>query len=278
MSIAIRFLATNAILDGATEISLVADYSLDPADPGTIIGRIPDGVNIGTINLVAALGRIQRPISEGGLGGQIVKKSAALQRGFGVSLDDYLVAGGVVRYTAAPGGLPNVSLADRGTALRPFTVQVSEGAVEDFIFGCDLGASEPALVLTGQSLLLNQIAMAPAQNLELTLYLVPIDDPEAYVEFCRAVGPQGPPGVFIQEAIAAEAVVGVDLVLAAGLSVQPFDVASVALYRDGVFLKQGVGFDYVLQGATNQDINWLAGTGTAPNLAAIDVLVAKYNA
>lgn len=274
MSVAIRYVAPSAILDGVTDISVISRYSLE-AD-GTILAAVPG--NIGIINPVAALRQIQRPIAEGGLGNQIVPKSAAVQRGFGQALDDFLVAGGVIRYTNVPGGTPDVELNDRGTNLRAFTVAVATGAAQEFIFGCDQGPSEPALVLTGQSLSLLQIAMAPAEALEVLIYLVPVDDPDGYIEFCRAVGPAGPPGTFVQEPIAAEAVVGVDAILVAQLSVQPFSAASVALYHERTFLKQGAGFDYELVGATNQQINWLAGTGTAPNLGAPDTLVAKYNA
>ena len=275
MTVAIRYVVASGVLDGVTDVSESATYSLDPAGDGTILAEVAG--DLGIINPVVALRDIQRPINAGGLGNQIVKKSAAVQRGFGVALDDFLVAGGVIRYTAVPAASPSVELADRGTTLRPFTVDVSTGAPEEFIFGCDLGAEEPALVLTGQSLNFLQVAMAPAQALEVLLYLVPVDNPDGYIQFCRAVGPPGPPGIFVQEPIAAEAAV-VDTILAAELSSPPFSAASVALYRDRAFLKQGAGFDYELVGPTLQQINWLAGTGTAPALAAPDVLVAMYNA
>ena len=90
-------------------------------------------------------------------------------------------------------------------------------------------------------------------------------------------GPPGPPGNFEQEVIAAEVVNFVDVTLAAGLTQPPFDIASVALYLNGEFLQQGAGFAYVLSGGTNQSIDWLAGTGTAPNLLGTDTIITKYN-
>jgi len=78
-----------------------------------------------------------------------------------------------------------------------------------------------------------------------------------------------------QETIAAEDVTGSDTILSDGLTSAPSAPESVSLYLNGVF--QGQGSDYRLVGATHQQIEWLAGTGTAVDLDTSDVLEVTYS-
>lgn len=293
MSIAIQWRSTMARFDGVTDVSAVPGvrYQLDatPSGDGLIVATLPPGTNIGLVNPVDTLRQAQQRSPEGL--GKIIPRSTALQRGFGVVVDDFLVTLGLLDFTMAPGGLPTVQLQDRGVPLRPYTVETTLDPTA-FQFRCDASATEPSLVQTGQAVTFDD-GGEPAQTIALTLYLVPIEDPNSYVDICKAaasagppgppgppgpIGPPGPPGTFIQEQITTQNVAFADVTLTDMLSVQPFDVASVALYLNGQFLEQGAGFDYDLSGGTDQAIDWLAGTGTAPNLSAADVLIAKYNA
>ncbi len=293
MTIAIRWQSTAARFDGVTDVSAVPGvrYQRDPADDNTFVAVLPPGTNIGVVNPITLFRQLQQQPPVGV--GQVIPRSAALQRGFGVVVDDFLMMLGLASFTAAPAGAPTVDLQERdGTDLVPTYTVEATGDPTVFQWRCEASATEPSLIKTGQQISVDD-GGEPAQTIELTLYLMPIEDPQNIVDLCKAAasagpagppgppgpaGPPGPPGTFVQETIAAETVNFTDTTLAAMLSMQPFDVASVALYLNGEFLRQGAGFDYDLSGGTDQSIDWLAGTGTAPNLSAGDVLVAKYNA
>lgn len=76
------------------------------------------------------------------------------------------------------------------------------------------------------------------------------------------------------ESITTETVTGTDTTLTAVLSTWPASPSKVRLYLNGVLLRQGAGQDYeILNG---RQINWLAATGTAPDLDTTDELLAVY--
>jgi hypothetical protein len=76
-----------------------------------------------------------------------------------------------------------------------------------------------------------------------------------------------------QEEIATEDIAGTDTALSAGLSFTPIDNASLLLFLNGVFQRQGAGLDYTVSGTT---ITWLASSGTAVDMATSDILSAVY--
>lgn len=141
----------------------------------------------------------------------------------------------------------------------------------------------PFLVPQGSMLRLVDFTNPGPSAIKIRLTIQYVDDlitAQQIVCACATgtAGTTSPPSTFVQESIATENVVGVDATLAAGLTSPPISIASVGLYLNGLLLRQGAGFDYVLSGGTFQNINWLAGTGTAPNLADTDLLIARYNA
>lgn len=77
-----------------------------------------------------------------------------------------------------------------------------------------------------------------------------------------------------QEAVTTQTINNADTALTDTLNFDPFDDASLVLYLNGVMLRQGAGNDYSISGQT---ITWLALSGTAPNLSAVnDILDAVY--
>ena len=76
-----------------------------------------------------------------------------------------------------------------------------------------------------------------------------------------------------QEAVTTENITGTDTVLADNLNFAPVANASVSLYLNGVFQKQGATFDYTISGTA---ITWLASTGTAVDMETTDYLEAVY--
>ena len=77
-----------------------------------------------------------------------------------------------------------------------------------------------------------------------------------------------------QEEIATQVITGTDTALTATLSATPSSNASVVLYLNGVFQKQGAGEDYTIAGDT---ITWLAATGTAVDMDTTDELFVTYD-
>lgn len=92
-------------------------------------------------------------------------------------------------------------------------------------------------------------------------------------------GPQGPGNTtFYQEFIvlgASEVPITIDTILSDQLDNQP-DPDSVMLFLNR--LLQIPGQDYELSGGTNQQINWLAGTGTGADLDSMDTIYVVYAA
>lgn len=76
-----------------------------------------------------------------------------------------------------------------------------------------------------------------------------------------------------QEVVTTEAVTGTDTALADTLNATPKANAWVSLYLNGVFQRQGAGFDYTISGTT---ITWLASSGTAVNMKTGDTLDVVY--
>lgn len=76
-----------------------------------------------------------------------------------------------------------------------------------------------------------------------------------------------------QETLTSEAITGTDTALADTLTHTPLSSASVLLFLNGQLMRQGAGADYSISGST---ITWLASSGTAPDLAVSDELVAAY--
>ncbi len=86
----------------------------------------------------------------------------------------------------------------------------------------------------------------------------------------------GGAGTDRQEDITTQNIVGTDTTLVDTLSFQPRDPASVQLQLNGVVQVQGAGNDYILIGATDQSITWLASSGGAVDMATTDELIAYY--
>lgn len=86
----------------------------------------------------------------------------------------------------------------------------------------------------------------------------------------------GGAGTDRQEDITTQNIVGTDTTLADTLGFQPRDPASVQLQLNGVVQVQGAGNDYILIGATDQSITWLASSGGAVDMATTDELIAYY--
>lgn len=118
--------------------------------------------------------------------------------------------------------------------------------------------------------------------IRLTFYRY-IGDTAADTGLGGAVGPTGPTGAtgagtidFVEDILMAENITATDgdTVLASTLSIGTDDPESVSLYLNKLYQVQGQ--DYSLSGTNNQIITWLIGSGTAVELDASDVLVAKY--
>ena len=77
-----------------------------------------------------------------------------------------------------------------------------------------------------------------------------------------------------QETVAAENISGADVTLADTLNFVPLNAPSVLLVLNGAVQEQGAGKDYTVAG---QAITWLAGSGTAVDMIATDVLIAYYS-
>ncbi len=82
-----------------------------------------------------------------------------------------------------------------------------------------------------------------------------------------------PPETPQQETITTENITNTDTALADTLNATPKANAWLRLYLNGVFQRQGAGFDYSISGTT---ITWLASTGTAVNMKTSDTLDADY--
>lgn len=81
-------------------------------------------------------------------------------------------------------------------------------------------------------------------------------------------------GVQRQETVTTEDITNADTALADTLDNAPQSNASVRLFLNGVFQKQGVGQDYTISGST---ITWLALSGTAVDMETTDDLTAVYD-
>ncbi len=68
----------------------------------------------------------------------------------------------------------------------------------------------------------------------------------------------------------------VDTTMTDTLDFQPTSPASVLIMLNGIPQEQGAGLDYILTGGTNQSIRWLAGSGTAVDMATTDTMFAYY--
>lgn len=77
-----------------------------------------------------------------------------------------------------------------------------------------------------------------------------------------------------QESVTTQNVTGTDTALTDLLDNAPVSNASVTLFLNGVFQRQGAGADYSISGQT---ITWLAASGTAVDMTTGDVLVAVYS-
>lgn len=76
-----------------------------------------------------------------------------------------------------------------------------------------------------------------------------------------------------QESVTTQTIIDTDTALTDTLNSTPTNNASVILILNGIFQRQGAGFDYTISGST---ITWLASTGTAVNMTTSDVLIAIY--
>jgi hypothetical protein len=76
-----------------------------------------------------------------------------------------------------------------------------------------------------------------------------------------------------QESVTTQNIVGTDTVLTDVLNFTPVSNASVMLFLNGAFQRQGVGFDYTISGTA---ITWLAASGTALDMSVADTLIAVY--
>ena len=76
-----------------------------------------------------------------------------------------------------------------------------------------------------------------------------------------------------QEQLNPQAITGTDTALTDQLDHTPVSDASVSMYMNGIFQKQGSGEDYTISGT---QITWLANSGTAVDMDLTDVLVVKY--
>ena len=90
----------------------------------------------------------------------------------------------------------------------------------------------------------------------------------------RAADTGGEEGIMRQETVAAENISGADVTLADTLNFVPLNAPSVLLVLNGAVQEQGAGKDYTVAG---QAITWLAGSGTAVDMIATDVLIAYYS-
>lgn len=79
-----------------------------------------------------------------------------------------------------------------------------------------------------------------------------------------------------EERITLLTAVTTDVTITGALANQPADAACVWLFINGVFQEQGAGEDYTLSGATDQDVDFLAGTGTLVDLDTADSIKVKY--
>jgi len=77
-----------------------------------------------------------------------------------------------------------------------------------------------------------------------------------------------------QEEVTTQVITGTDTALTDTLNNTPVSNASVRLFLNGVFQKQGAGEDYTISGTT---ITWLASTGTAVDMDTTDELFAAYD-
>jgi hypothetical protein len=102
-----------------------------------------------------------------------------------------------------------------------------------------------------------------------------------------ATGPQGPPGsggggatsgMWNQESFQSDLIVDTDTILSTDLMEDPNSDEEVLLFLNGVLQRQGLTADYVLGGTDGRSIIWLADTGTAANVSAVDVFIVFYRA
>lgn len=82
-------------------------------------------------------------------------------------------------------------------------------------------------------------------------------------------------GTPFQESLTTQLIAGTDTTMTDTLTNLPVSAESVKLYYFGVLLTQGAGQDYTVNPATGA-ITWLASTGTAPDQATSEPLVAVY--
>ena len=163
----------------------MANYQLDPAAEGdnSIVCNLPDGTNIGIVNLVAAFQRLQLPPGQG-LGGEIVNKSAALERRFGVQVTDFFLALAQLSLDAVPATPPVVQTRWRGFALQSFTTMPTPSPARFRVQG-DYGPSTPGMILTGQSLSFDDLGEPAAPAITLLLRLVPVVSPREFAVMAR---------------------------------------------------------------------------------------------
>lgn len=105
---------------------------------------------------------------------------------------------------------------------------------------------------------------------------VDVNDLAAHLEgIDNALGSVAGGGAPAQESITTEVITGSDTALSTVLSSTPVSNASVSVYLNGVFQRQGATFDYTISGTA---ITWLASSGTAVDMDTSDILVVTYEA
>ncbi len=80
----------------------------------------------------------------------------------------------------------------------------------------------------------------------------------------------------ITKFVTTESVINNDTVLTDTLDVDVLDPAGVIADLNGLIQDQGAGLDYILSGAGNKTVTWLADTGTAINMKTSDALRFHY--
>jgi len=101
-----------------------------------------------------------------------------------------------------------------------------------------------------------------------------IDDLAAHLEgIDNALGAISGAGTPRQHALATEVITASDTAMAAQLTNTPVSSASVKLHYFGILLEQGATKDYTVAAKV---VTWLASSGTAPDQATSELLIATY--
>ena len=163
-------------------MSAVAPYVRDPANDGSFVCALPPGTPIGRVTPSAVI-----QAARATLGDLVVPKIDRLQRGFGVAVDDFAL----LQAIAVPGAtLPILfTLAERGTQTLERMVVDPTVAPADLAFHVreQSQTTAPVIVHSGQGILIDdqEEAPPPLRDIELVLFLEPLDNPRDYAQVAR---------------------------------------------------------------------------------------------